>query len=184
VYEIERKYLLDRLPVIPDRAVALDIEQGYLAASDDRGVVQGRLRRCVAPGGEVTLTHTIKHGLGLVRRESERTIAEGEFDRLWPQTRHRRLRKTRYHVTEGELVWEIDEYADFELVLAEVELPSADTEFSPTLSSCWPKSSCPRPTPSSPCRRGSARTSCGRSPARLNTTITRSRCAAPLKADR
>ena len=118
--EIERKFLLDGLPALPDRAEPHRMEQGYLP--DD----PGRLRRAVGPDGRPVCTLTVKTGLGLVRREDERTISEQEFTRLWPRTAGRRLVKTRYRVDERGLVWEIDDYDDLELVLAEVELPSAD----------------------------------------------------------
>ena len=44
------------------------------------------------------------------------------FDQLWPLTEGRRLRKRRYRVPDGGLTWEIDEFLDRDLVLAEVEL--------------------------------------------------------------
>ena len=119
--EIERKFLLDGMPALPERAEPHRMEQGYLP--DD----PGRLRRAVGPDGRTVFTLTIKTGAGLVRREDERTISEQEFTNLWPRTAGRRLAKTRYRVDEDGLVWEIDRYDDLDLVLAEVELPSADT---------------------------------------------------------
>lgn len=116
--EIERKFLLDGLPAMPDRAVAYRMEQGYLPDA-------GRLRRTVGPDGSRECTHTLKTGAGLVRREDERTISEREFLKRWPRTAGRRLAKTRYRIDEGGLVWEIDCYDGLDLVLAEVELPSA-----------------------------------------------------------
>jgi CYTH domain-containing protein len=117
--EIERKFLLDRLPVMPRRAAEYRMEQGYLPDA-------GRLRRTVAPDGSVACTFTVKTGIGLVRREDERTISQREFVKRWPRTAGRRLAKTRYRVDEGGLVWEIDRYHDLDLVLAEVELSSAE----------------------------------------------------------
>jgi CYTH domain-containing protein len=118
--EIERKFLLNRLPAMPDRAVAYRMEQGYLP--DD----PGRLRRTVGPDGSQACTLTVKTGHGLVRREDEQTISEQEFSKRWPDTAGRRLSKTRYRIDEGGVVWEIDRYHDLDLVLAEVELPSAE----------------------------------------------------------
>ncbi|MHC4081498.1 MAG: CYTH domain-containing protein [Planctomycetota bacterium] len=120
--EIERKFLLDHLPAIPQRAEPHRMEQGYLPNDP------GRLRRAVGPDGVPVYTLTVKTGAGLVRREDERTISEQEFQSLWPRTTGRRLAKTRYRVDEGGLVWEIDRYDGLDLVLAEVELPSADVE--------------------------------------------------------
>ena len=119
--EIERKFLLDGLPEMPGQAVAYRMEQGYLP--DDHGL----LRRAVGPDGAPVCTLTYKKGVGLVRGEDERTISEQEFLQHWPRTAGRRLAKTRYRVEEGRLVWEIDDYDHLDLVLAEVELPSATT---------------------------------------------------------
>jgi adenylate cyclase len=127
--EIERSYLLLRLPDLPARAVALKLEQGYLPdAGGEGGVQEGRLRRTVYPDGRIVCKHTIKHGEGLVRTEIERTIDEAEFEAGWPRTAGRRLRKTRYAISEGERTWEVDDFLDIDLVLAEVELPTPDTE--------------------------------------------------------
>ena len=122
--EIERKFLLDALPDLPPGATAYRMEQGYFPDAV-------RLRRSVAPDGSIECTHTLKKGTGLVRQEIERTIAEQEFDDLWPRTEGRRLRKTRHRITEAGFTWEIDEYDDIDLVLAEVELPTPDTEAPP-----------------------------------------------------
>ena len=104
-------------------AEALEIEQGYLPGA----TVRERLRRAVGPRG-ATCTRTVKLGTGLVRAEFEEEMPPSEFERLWPLTEGARLRKRRYRVPENELVWEIDEFLDRELWLAEVELPAADTE--------------------------------------------------------
>lgn len=133
VHEIERVYLLDGAPQFPAHAVASRIEQGYLpeeSTHDDAPaqlISEGRIRRVVHGDGAVQYTHTIKHGLGLVRAEDERSLTEQEFQTLWPRTRGRRLSKTRHRVTEADLVWEIDVFDQFDLVLGEVELPAIDT---------------------------------------------------------
>ena len=53
------------------------------------------------------------------------------FDGIWPLTDGRRVRKSRYRVPAGELIWEIDQFLDRDLVLAEVELAAADTPVVP-----------------------------------------------------
>ncbi|MCA8920627.1 MAG: adenylate cyclase [Planctomycetes bacterium] len=123
--EIERVYLLARLPVLPADAVALKLEQGYLPdepASD--ATVEGRVRRTTYPDGRLKHVHTIKRGLGLVREETERELSPEEFAELWPRTEGRRILKTRHKVPAGELTWEVDAFLDRNLVLAEVELSS------------------------------------------------------------
>lgn len=126
--EIERSYLLRAMPQLPPGAQVrtVRIRQGYLP-DDGRAGLEGRLREVIDDAGECRHVHTIKHGVGLVRTEVERAITAEEFNRHWPSTEGRRLAKTRYSVREGERTWEIDVFDSIDLVLAEVELPSADT---------------------------------------------------------
>jgi CYTH domain-containing protein len=119
--EIERKYLLQSLPQFPATARSYRMDQGYFANEP------GRVRRTQAPDGTISYTHTIKKGSGLVREEIERVISPDEFESLWPRTTGRRLTKTRTKVPEDNLVWEVDDYDDLDLVVAEIELPTPDT---------------------------------------------------------
>jgi CYTH domain-containing protein/CHAD domain-containing protein len=119
--EIERKYLLRALPDRVQGAEAIEIEQGYLPGSGPRE----RLRRSVGARG-TRYTRTVKLGTGVVRAEFEEQLGQLEFERLWPGCADARLRKRRYRVPDGAIVWEIDEFLDRPLVLAEVELPTAD----------------------------------------------------------
>ena len=132
-YEIERKWLLHRLP---DRLVHVDggesgsigerlrIHQGYLppateadfatfdqAGPDDVPVV-GRIRSIEVDGPppEIRFIHTIKSGSGLVRRELERSIAPSSFEAAWPATLGRRIEKTRWRIPEGGSTWEVDHF--------------------------------------------------------------------------
>ena len=129
--EIERVYLLSRLPDLPADALVYRLEQGYLpdpTATDAEGQLEGRLRRTVKHDGSVIYTHTIKHGTGLIRQETERALTQEEFDRLWPQTEGRRLTKTRYFVTVAEQLWAVDDFNDMDVVMAEAELPTPETK--------------------------------------------------------
>jgi CHAD domain-containing protein/CYTH domain-containing protein len=121
--EIERKYLLSGLPERVRGAESVEIEQGYLPGS----TVRERLRRSVSARG-ARFTRTVKLGTGIVRAEFEEELPEAEFARLWPLTAGARLRKRRYRVPDGALSWEIDEFLERPLVLAEIELPTAQTE--------------------------------------------------------
>ncbi|MEZ6187130.1 MAG: adenylate cyclase, partial [Planctomycetota bacterium] len=125
--EIERVYLLRAAPELPPGAVALELEQGYLpdGGADDE---EGRVRRTTYPDGRQKLVHTIKRGLGLVREETERALTPAEFDALWPRTAGRRVLKTRHKVPDGAVTWEVDVFRDRDLVLAEVELESAEQQ--------------------------------------------------------
>jgi len=137
--EIERKYLLDEMPALPEGAEPWQIEQGYLSpwssprAADGKGLSSadvefgyGRLRRSVMPDGSVVCTHTVKTGSGLQRAERERVISQRDFERHWPRTQGRRLRKTRWRVPHGGVMWEIDDIEQGFMTLAEVELETPD----------------------------------------------------------
>ena len=66
-------------------------------------------------------------------RRLERLELEEEADAalgraLWRLTKGRRVHKRRYSIREaGDVVWEIDEFLDRTLVIAEIELPAVDT---------------------------------------------------------
>ncbi len=124
--EVERKYLLSALPRLPDATELLEVEQGWLPGARLRERVR-RVRR----GDELRYFRTLKGGKGVSRVEIEEPTTREVFESLWALTRSCRIRKRRYVVREGPLVWEIDEFRDRPLVLAEVELP--DEELQPQL---------------------------------------------------
>jgi CYTH domain-containing protein len=114
--EIERKFLVERLP---DRMATLSfdpIDQGYLAIGEDGTEV--RLRRM---GGYCYLT--VKSEGGLVRQEQEIELDPAQFEALWPATEGKRLRKRRYTFEEAGHMVELDVYQDQldGLLVAEVE---------------------------------------------------------------
>jgi CHAD domain-containing protein/CYTH domain-containing protein len=118
--EIERKYLLSGLPdPRPDGETEL-IEQGYLPG--DRLIE--RLRRITARSG-VSRYRTVKVGTGITRIELEEPATGDVFDTMWPLTEGRRVTKRRHEIRDGDITWQIDEFTDRELVLAEVELRHA-----------------------------------------------------------
>jgi CHAD domain-containing protein/CYTH domain-containing protein len=124
--EIERKFLLAGLPPDAARHPVLSIDQGYLPGAE----IQERIRR-VTDGVETRWFRTLKSGDGLVRREIEEATTSDVFEAMWPLTEGRRVQKRRYLVPDGDLVWEIDEFAGRDLVVAEVELPSPVTAATP-----------------------------------------------------
>ena len=119
--EIERKYLLSSLPNAARRAPCLEIEQGWLPGDQ----LRERLRR-TRENGKERWHRTVKLGRGLERTEIEEATSRRVFEVMWPLTEGCRVTKRRFKVMEGALTWELDEFTDRELVLAEVELPSAD----------------------------------------------------------
>jgi CHAD domain-containing protein/CYTH domain-containing protein len=118
--EIERKYLLRGLPRLPDGTEAVEVDQGWLPGS----LLRERLRR-VRRGDDVAYYRALKLGEGVRRIEFEEATPRELFEPLWLLTRGCRVHKRRHLVPDGGLVWEIDEFRDRDLVLAEVELPRA-----------------------------------------------------------
>jgi CHAD domain-containing protein/CYTH domain-containing protein len=126
--EIERKYLLKRMPAIRglENVELLEIDQGYIPGER----LAERVRR-TRRGGEVKYYRTVKLGKGISRTELEEETTERIFRRLWPLTHGRRVRKRRYKIKDGGFTWEVDRFRDRRLVLCEVELPTEDTHAEP-----------------------------------------------------
>lgn len=114
--EIERKFLVRKLPDKLEDFPHAQIEQGYLALEGDG--VQVRMRKA---GENLSLTY--KRNQEDAREEREITLTPEQFAILWPATAERRLSKTRYDVPLGHLVIEIDVYHGRHegLIVAEVE---------------------------------------------------------------
>lgn len=121
--EIERKFLLNGLPGEVGSAECLEIEQGYLPGER----LQERIRR-VRSNGSAHYVRTVKIGSGIQRVQLEEETDEAIFGTLWPLTEGKRVVKRRYLVRSGRFTWEIDQFTDRDLVLAEIELPTVDTE--------------------------------------------------------
>lgn len=117
--EIERKYLLARAPSVPalTRTEELEIEQGWLPGER----LRERLRHVRGPRGE-RFEHALKLGTGLERIEVEEPLDAAAFAGLWPATAGCRVHKRRTRVSVGAHLWELDEFLDRPLWLAEVEL--------------------------------------------------------------
>ncbi len=114
--EIERKFLVKRVPHELEKFPHDEITQGYLAT--ESGGVQVRLRQ---KGGVRSLTYkrSIKNG----REEREIRLSAEQFEALWPASAGRRLTKVRYEVPWKEHTIEIDVYGGRHdgLIVAEVE---------------------------------------------------------------
>ena len=117
--EIERKFLIKRLPLEILRSRHFRIAQGYLA--NERGGRHVRLRK-----KRNTASLTFKVGRGFAREEREIRLSAAQFAMLWRATRGRRLHKTRYEIPWKRLKIEIDIYhgRNHGLVVAEVEFPN------------------------------------------------------------
>ena len=117
---IRRKFLLGSLPAI--EAAPMDITQGWIPGK----TLQLSFERVVS-GGEERFYRTVGNGSGASRMELEAENRE-VFERLWPLTEGRQVRKRRYRIAEGDRVWEVDEFLDRELVIAEIALHGSHEE--------------------------------------------------------
>ncbi|MBN1685332.1 MAG: NUDIX domain-containing protein [Spirochaetales bacterium] len=116
--EIERKFLLHKLPARLRKEQGVSFRQGYVSCESAETEVRIRLA-----GKQSYLT--MKKGRGMVRREEEIQIDRNDFESFWPFTAGARVTKKRYRIVENGTVIEIDEYGDelAGLFVAEVELP-------------------------------------------------------------
>ena len=121
--EIERKYLLSGMPPSLAGQPFREIEQGYIPGER----LHERVRR-VRKDGTEWYVRTVKVGSGIRRIELQEDTDRETFEVLWPLTEGRRVTKRRYRVPEGGFTWEVDEFTDRDLVLAEIELPSEDVK--------------------------------------------------------
>lgn len=123
--EIERKFLVKSDDWKKDVMRERPIKQGYLS-DDPLSCV--RVRVC---GDQAYLTVKGK-GDGVSRPEFEYEIPLADGDDMMKLCGGRTLTKRRHYVPAGDgLVWEIDVFSGRHegLVLAEIELPSADASF-------------------------------------------------------
>ena len=121
--EIERKYLLERRPAAALAAPSVEIVQGYLPGE----TLVERVRRVRSPDGTERWFRTVKVGSGLRRTELEEETDAVLGRAMWRLTKGRRIHKRRYSIRESDaVVWEIDEFLDRRLVVAEIELPALD----------------------------------------------------------
>lgn len=120
--EIERKYLLSKLPkeLKALSSTHFKTDHGWLPGE----IIQERI---TFSGKSDKFFRVIKTGKGLERIEAQEEISIDLFTALWPLTKDRRVSKTRYlvHVGDG-LIWEIDDFLDRDLQMAEIEIPTAD----------------------------------------------------------
>lgn len=118
--EIERKYLIRRLPIDVCDCNYKKIEQSYLSYQPEV-----RLRMI---GDDYKLT--IKSGLGLSRTEVELDIEELQYNELKELSISNIIKKTRYFIKTSinhcDYLLELDVYDDLDLITVEVEFRTID----------------------------------------------------------
>lgn len=125
--EIERKFRVVSRAYRDYATSHREMVQGFLSTDPERTI---RVRR----SGEkawITIKGLTTHE-GTTRQEWEYEIPPGDAESLLALCTDTPIRKTRYEVPSGRHVFEVDEFRDANsgLVLAEVELASADEDFS------------------------------------------------------
>lgn len=118
--EIERKFLLEKLPHGLKHKKVNEIRQGYLAAQDGREVRVRQMGR--------HFFQTIKVGSGLKREEIEIPLTKKQFNALWHGTRGMQLEKSRHLYIWNGYKLEIDSYHGTlkGLFTAEIEFSSTE----------------------------------------------------------
>ena len=123
--EIERKFLVEDETFVELSTIRFKIKQGYISRRPE-GTVRIRIR-------DDRAFLTVKgRNSGAVRDEWEYEIPVSDAEEMLGRCIEGTiLEKTRYVVPFGGFDWEIDVFAGAKagLKLAEIELPSADTEF-------------------------------------------------------
>lgn len=120
--EIERKFLVRKLPADLDQYRRTEIAQGYLAL-DPQGV-EVRLRKA-----NKSYCLTVKKREANGRDEHNVTLSKTQWNELWPLTKGRRLSKIRFDVPCENRIVELDIFLGLNngLILAEVEFPSPES---------------------------------------------------------
>ena len=119
--EIERKFLVNKVPENLNKHTSTEIIQGYLAITEDGTEVRVRKK-----GDGYFLT--VKNGFGLQRQEVEIDISRDQFEKLWSMTKGRRIEKVRFEIDYSGMKIELDIYKGIlnGLLVAEVEFLSID----------------------------------------------------------
>jgi CYTH domain-containing protein len=117
--EIEKKFLVKKLPVDINKYQHHEILQGYISEPDDSITV--RLRKY----GDKYFKTLKKKGLES-RLENETEISQKDFETDWHLTADKRIRKIRYIIPYDKYLIELDIFKDNleGLILAEVEFSS------------------------------------------------------------
>lgn len=124
--EIERKFLVKRVPCLDDKYVYKEIiEQYYLG--DNPEIRIRRVRAVDVPEDDAVYYMTIKSEGNLVRDELEFQIYPSVYNQLKAQVRDNKIVKTRCYLPCGENIATLDIYHDVRsLVTVEVEFESVD----------------------------------------------------------
>ena len=123
--EIERKFIIKKEFIQKlSKITPIQIAQGYLTL--EKGY-HTRIRLS-KKGRSKTATITSKLGSGLVRQEFEQSLDVDHCEMLFEHCKKILIKERRKVKFEG-FTWEIDYFPDFNLWVAEIEIPSKNTKF-------------------------------------------------------
>ena len=129
--EIERKFLpaSDSWRTGVEKSVRM--AQGYLNDMDAMRTGAQKASVRVRIAGEQAFLNLKSRELGHTRQEFDYPIPVADAEALLALCVGGRIEKTRHYLHHGGFLWEIDEFdgENAGLVVAEIELPSADTDF-------------------------------------------------------
>jgi adenylate cyclase len=129
--EIERKFLVKDASWHGRAEKSVRMTQGYLndMAAMRNGTQKASVRVRIA--GESAFLNIKSRELGHTRQEFEYPIPVGDAQALLALCVGGLIDKTRHHVRHAGFLWEVDVFAgdNAGLVVAEIELPRADTAF-------------------------------------------------------
>lgn len=127
--EIERKWLLKRLPIEPANDV-LDIKQWYMEVD---GIYE-RVRKITYGDKSFDFIKTIKSVIDeMTYEENENHISPNVYndfvEKCGESDKSYYIHKKRHIYMNGVDKWEVDQYMEFDLVMVELEMPNKEYEF-------------------------------------------------------
>jgi CYTH domain-containing protein len=123
--EIERKYLIDKIPNNVKYDKAYFITQGYIIKNI--GEYTYRLRKCVDINTEeISYYQTIKSSGTKLRSEHEIELTKLQFDVLWELCEDVTITKYRYEYNRNKFTHFIDYIIDLDLYFLEVEFDTIE----------------------------------------------------------
>lgn len=129
--EIERKFLVTGRAWQASVEKSVRIAQGYLndMAAMRNGTQRASVRVRIA--GDEAFLNIKSRELGHTRQEFDYAIPVADAEALLELCVGGLIDKTRHHVGHAGFLWEVDEFAgeNAGLIVAEIELPTADTVF-------------------------------------------------------
>jgi CYTH domain-containing protein len=128
--EIERKFLLKRLPNEKPHDI-IKMDQWYLNVN---GIYERVRQRQWKSTGKIDWIHTIKEFVDEMSNiEIEKFISIDEYHEFIKKCKDsnsdaRYIQKRRYLYKNGNDTWEVDEFLETSLIVAEIEIPNKEYE--------------------------------------------------------